>query len=94
MWRQKISVRILEKCERAAPLPLGPAAHIYQQSSFTPSPNRYRLKNSHNLVRPYVFIKMNNQDEDAPPPGARSPEPRILQRRSLRHINIQTISGP
>lgn len=75
LWKQKISVRILEKCERAAPLPLGPAAHIYQQSSFTPSPNRYRLKNSHNLVRPYVFIKMNNQDEEAPPPGARAEDP-------------------
>lgn len=25
--------------------------------------NQYCLKNSHNLVRPYVFIKMNNQEE-------------------------------
>lgn len=60
-----------------------PAASLL--SSFHPSEegihtNQLRLKNSHNFVRPYVFIKMNNQNDKVPPSqelGAEDPSPPI-----------------
>ena len=54
------------------PPPLRLTSLIYQQL-IPPSTNLHRLKNSHNFVRPYVFIKMNNQEEKAPPPSSLAP---------------------
>lgn len=65
--------------------------------------NQYCLKNSHNLVRPYVFIKMNNQEEtraeDPSPPVAPSHQysddqrPMSKQEEALASAHLKRFSA-